>query len=80
MQTAFEMVSRVTVRISCPSLTVLLGTFSIPIKTAPGPDDPNVFHIPTNDHDGKVSAINVKLSELIVVRPGHAARRHPGLG
>ncbi|KAI5116713.1 hypothetical protein M0805_003225 [Coniferiporia weirii] len=28
------------------------GTFSIPITKYPQPDGPNVFHIPTNDHDG----------------------------
>ncbi|KAH8111265.1 galactose mutarotase-like protein [Phellopilus nigrolimitatus] len=28
------------------------GTFSIPITRYPQPDGPNVFHIPTNDHDG----------------------------
>ncbi|PSS05472.1 hypothetical protein PHLCEN_2v3754 [Hermanssonia centrifuga] len=30
-----------------------LGTFSIPITKDPQPDGPNVFHIPTNDHDGR---------------------------
>ncbi|OJT14643.1 Aldose 1-epimerase [Trametes pubescens] len=29
------------------------GTFSIPITKFPQPDGPNVFHIPTNDHDGQ---------------------------
>ncbi|KAI0684772.1 galactose mutarotase-like protein [Cerioporus squamosus] len=29
------------------------GTFSIPITKDPQPDGPNVFHIPTNDHDGQ---------------------------
>ncbi|KAF8068039.1 galactose mutarotase-like protein [Lyophyllum atratum] len=28
------------------------GTFSIPITKLPQPDGPNVYHIPTNDHDG----------------------------
>ena len=28
------------------------GTFSIPIIKDPQPDAPNVYHIPTNDHDG----------------------------
>ncbi|THH08099.1 hypothetical protein EW145_g2927 [Phellinidium pouzarii] len=28
------------------------GTFSIPITKYPQPDGPNVYHIPTNDHDG----------------------------
>ncbi|OSD01850.1 galactose mutarotase-like protein [Trametes coccinea BRFM310] len=28
------------------------GTFSIPISANPPPDGPNVYHIPTNDHDG----------------------------
>ncbi|KAF8885341.1 galactose mutarotase-like protein [Infundibulicybe gibba] len=27
------------------------GTFSIPITKLPQPDGPNVYHIPTNDHD-----------------------------
>ncbi|KAM5537817.1 hypothetical protein V8D89_008585 [Ganoderma adspersum] len=29
------------------------GTFSIPITKDPQPDAPNVYHIPTNDHDGQ---------------------------
>ncbi|KAJ3480513.1 hypothetical protein NLI96_g8289 [Meripilus lineatus] len=29
------------------------GTFSIPITKLPQPDGPNVYHIPTNDHDGE---------------------------
>ncbi|RDB17475.1 hypothetical protein Hypma_001600 [Hypsizygus marmoreus] len=29
------------------------GTFSIPITKLPQSDGPNVYHIPTNDHDGK---------------------------
>ncbi|KII84547.1 hypothetical protein PLICRDRAFT_179370 [Plicaturopsis crispa FD-325 SS-3] len=29
------------------------GTFSIPITKLPQPDGPNVYHIPTNDHDGQ---------------------------
>ncbi|KAJ8481383.1 hypothetical protein ONZ51_g6041 [Trametes cubensis] len=29
------------------------GTFSIPISADPPPDGPNVYHIPTNDHDGQ---------------------------
>ncbi|KAI0365440.1 galactose mutarotase-like protein [Pilatotrama ljubarskyi] len=29
------------------------GTFSIPITKNPQPDGPNVYHIPTNDHDGQ---------------------------
>ncbi|KAI0666056.1 galactose mutarotase-like protein [Trametes maxima] len=29
------------------------GTFSIPISKDPQGDGPNVFHIPTNDHDGQ---------------------------
>ncbi|KAI0071251.1 galactose mutarotase-like protein [Panus rudis PR-1116 ss-1] len=29
------------------------GTFSIPITKDPQPDGPNVFHIPTNDHNGQ---------------------------
>ncbi|KAI1790677.1 galactose mutarotase-like protein [Ganoderma leucocontextum] len=29
------------------------GTFSIPITKDPQPDGPNVYHIPTNDHDGQ---------------------------
>ncbi|KAH9910660.1 galactose mutarotase-like protein [Epithele typhae] len=29
------------------------GTFSIPITKDPQPDGPNVYHIPTNDHDGE---------------------------
>ena len=31
----------------------LVGTFSIPITKDPQPDGPNVYHIPTNDHDGQ---------------------------
>ncbi|KAF9456954.1 galactose mutarotase-like protein [Collybia nuda] len=31
------------------------GTFSIPITKLPQPDGPNVYHIPTNDHDGQVT-------------------------
>ncbi|KAJ8701310.1 hypothetical protein PTI98_000112 [Pleurotus ostreatus] len=31
------------------------GTFTIPITKSPSPDDPNAFHIPTNDHDGQVT-------------------------
>ncbi|TFK59456.1 galactose mutarotase-like protein [Pluteus cervinus] len=31
------------------------GTFSIPITKNPQPDGPNVYHIPTNDHDGQVT-------------------------
>ena len=31
------------------------GTFSIPITKDPQPDGPNVYHIPTNDHDGRPS-------------------------
>ena len=31
----------------------LEGTFSIPITKVPQPDGPNVYHIPTNDHDGQ---------------------------
>ncbi|PAV15549.1 galactose mutarotase [Pyrrhoderma noxium] len=29
------------------------GTFSIPITKDPQPDGPDVYHIPTNDHDGQ---------------------------
>ncbi|KAF8638984.1 hypothetical protein AX17_001816 [Amanita inopinata Kibby_2008] len=31
------------------------GTFSIPITKYPQPDGPNVYHIPTNDHNGQVT-------------------------
>ncbi|TEB31056.1 galactose mutarotase-like protein [Coprinellus micaceus] len=31
------------------------GTFSIPISRDPKPGAPNVFHVPTNDHDGQVT-------------------------
>ncbi|KAJ8502174.1 hypothetical protein ONZ45_g11890 [Pleurotus djamor] len=31
------------------------GTFTIPITKSPSPDDPNAFHIPTNDHGGQVT-------------------------
>ncbi|EEB93877.1 hypothetical protein MPER_07412 [Moniliophthora perniciosa FA553] len=31
------------------------GTFSIPISKNPPPDGPNVWHIPTNDHNGQVT-------------------------
>ncbi|PFH49359.1 hypothetical protein AMATHDRAFT_76218 [Amanita thiersii Skay4041] len=31
------------------------GTFSIPITKDAQPDGPNVYHIPTNDHDGQVT-------------------------
>ncbi|EEB90761.1 hypothetical protein MPER_10990, partial [Moniliophthora perniciosa FA553] len=32
-----------------------LRTFSIPISKNPPPDGPNVWHIPTNDHNGQVT-------------------------
>ncbi|KAF8993645.1 galactose mutarotase-like protein [Cyathus striatus] len=31
------------------------GTFSIPIRKDDPPNDPNVYHIPTNDHNGQVT-------------------------
>ena len=52
------------------------GTFSIPITKEPQPDGPNVFHIPTNDHDGQ-SIIEDRVAAgyspgiHIFFRPGH---------
>ncbi|KAF5383067.1 hypothetical protein D9615_004827 [Tricholomella constricta] len=46
-----------TIPFSTPSYANRLknGTFSIPITKLPQPDGPNVYHIPTNDHDGQVT-------------------------
>ncbi|KAG5652695.1 hypothetical protein H0H81_004080 [Sphagnurus paluster] len=35
------------------------GTFSIPITKLPQPDGPNVYHIPTNDHDGTMLSVTL---------------------
>ena len=42
-----------------------IGTFSIPITKDPQPDGPNVYHIPTNDHDGKPMANTPKQPDTI---------------
>ena len=45
-------------------MRVFVGTFSIPITKYPQPDGPNVYHIPTNDHDGE----NVSEAEVTSYR------------
>jgi aldose 1-epimerase len=40
------------------------GTFSIPITKDPQPAGPNVYHIPTNDHNGILRDISVLLPLL----------------
>ncbi|GLB38921.1 putative aldose 1-epimerase [Lyophyllum shimeji] len=54
------------------------GTFSIPITKLPQPDGPNVYHIPTNDHNGEASFFRYPVRRISNLK-SHQDTLHGGI-